>query len=311
MFLVVDEFSRYPFAFACSNMTSSTVIHCLGQLFCLFGHPQYVHSDRGSSFMSHDLKKYLSDRGIASSKSSPYHPTGNSQCERVNQTVWRTIKLLLHTYKQPESCWEVVLPEALHAVRSLLCTATNSTPHERFLGFERRSMFGRALPSWLIQPGPVLLRRFVRNKNNPLVEEVELLEANQSFAHVRFPSGRESSVSTTDLAPSPRQNVIEGTTETISTQPASAPTQLTTQPASTQPFTQPASVSNPPTTQSDFHKNSDNDCSNFPSTREQFEQFERYSNSSELETSSDSNLPRRSTRVKKFPTRYGNNIYDT
>ena len=169
-------------------------------------------------------------------------------------------------------------------------------------------MFGRALLSWLIQPGPVLLRRFVRNKNNPLVEEVELLEANQSFAHVRFPSGRESSVSTTDLAPSPQQNVIEGTTETISTQPASAPTQLTTQPASTQPFTQPASVSNPPTTQSDFHKNSDNDCSNFPSTREQFEQ---YSNSSELETSSDSNLPRRSTRVKKFPTRYGNNIYDT
>ena len=84
MFLVVDEFSRYPFAFACSNMTSSTVIHCLGQLFCLFGHPQYVHSDRGSSFMSHDLKKYLSDRGIASSKSSPYHPTGNSQWERVN-----------------------------------------------------------------------------------------------------------------------------------------------------------------------------------------------------------------------------------
>ena len=152
------------------------------------------------------------------------------------------------------------------------------------------------------------MRRFVRNKNKPLVEEVELLEANQSFAHVRFPSGRESSVSTTDLAPSPRQNVIEGTTETISTQPASAPTQLTTQPASTQPITQPASVSNPPTTQSDFHKNSDNDCSNFPSNREQFEQ---YSNSSELETSSDSNLPRRSTRVKKFPTRYGNNIYNT
>ena len=68
----------------------------------------------------------------------------------INQTVWRTVKLLLQTYNQPESCWEAVLPEALHAVRSLLCIATNTAPHERFLGLERRSMLGRVLPSWLI-----------------------------------------------------------------------------------------------------------------------------------------------------------------
>ena len=30
IFLVVDEFSRYPFDFECSNTTSSTVIDCLG-----------------------------------------------------------------------------------------------------------------------------------------------------------------------------------------------------------------------------------------------------------------------------------------
>ena len=113
-------------------MISSTVIHCLGQLFCFFVYPQYAHSDRDSSFMSLDRKQYLSDRGIASSRSSFYHPTRNSQCERINQTVWRTVKFLLQTYNQPESCWEAVLPEALHAVPSLLCTKTNTTPHERF-----------------------------------------------------------------------------------------------------------------------------------------------------------------------------------
>ena len=36
-----------------------------------------------------------------------------------------------------------------------------------------------------------------------MVEEVELLRANPSFAQVWFPSGRESSVSTNDLAPLP------------------------------------------------------------------------------------------------------------
>ena len=38
-------------------------------------------------------------------------------------------------------------------------------------------MIGRTLPSWLIQLGPVLLRHFVKNKNDPYVNEVELLEA--------------------------------------------------------------------------------------------------------------------------------------
>ena len=99
-----------------------------------------------------------------------------------------------------------MLPEALHSVRSLLCTTTNSTPHERFLGFDRRSMIGKALPSWLVQPGPVLLRRFVRNKNDPYVDEVKLLEANPNFAQVRFPDGRESTVSVSDLAPCPKTN---------------------------------------------------------------------------------------------------------
>ena len=75
----------------------------------------------------------------------------------------------------------------------------------------------------MIQPGPVLLRRFVRNKNGPLVEEVELLEANQSFAHVRFPSRRESSVCTSNPAPTPRKNVTEVSIETVPTPPTIQP----------------------------------------------------------------------------------------
>ena len=145
--------------------------------------------------MSAALKQYLLLRGIATSRSTPYHPQGNSQCERINQTLWRTVKLMLCDKGLSVQAWETVLPEALHSVRSLLCTATNATPHERFLPFDRRSMLGRSLSSWLIQPAPVMLRKFVRNKSEPPCEEVELLEANSTFAYVRFPDGKESSVS--------------------------------------------------------------------------------------------------------------------
>ena len=61
-----------------------------------------------------------------------------------------------------------------------------------------------SLPTWLMTPGPVFLRKFVRSsKGEPLLEEVELIESNPSYAHIRYPDGKESSVSLQDLAPCP------------------------------------------------------------------------------------------------------------
>ena len=95
-----------------------------------------------------------------------------------------------------------MLPDVLHSVRTLLCTSTNATPHERLFNFNRRSGTGTSLPSWLSEPGKVLLRRFVRqSKQEPLVDEVDLLEANPQYAHIKFPNGRETTVSVRDLAP--------------------------------------------------------------------------------------------------------------
>ena len=101
----------------------------------IFGLPLYVHSDRDSSFISRKLKQYLNDQGVTNSRSIPYHPTGNAQCERVNQTVWRTVKLMLRNLNLPEPLWKTELPQSLHAVGSLLYTTTNATPHKSFLNF--------------------------------------------------------------------------------------------------------------------------------------------------------------------------------
>jgi len=49
LFVLVDEYSRFPFAFSCQSMTAKTVISCLSTL---FGFPCYIHSDRGRSFVS-------------------------------------------------------------------------------------------------------------------------------------------------------------------------------------------------------------------------------------------------------------------
>ena len=201
LLVIIDEFSRFPFVYPCADLSSKSVINSCKSLFSVFGCPSSVHSDRGLAFTSREYNDFMLQNGIIVTHSTPYHPTGNSQCERANGTIWRAIKLSLDSQDLPEGCWEDVLPTALHSIRSLLCVATNSTPHERMFQFPRKSSSGYSLPTWLNTPNSkVLLRKHVRNKSDPLVDAVELLEANPSFAKVRFPDGRESTVSTGDLA---------------------------------------------------------------------------------------------------------------
>ena len=58
------------------------------------------------------------------------------------------------------------------------------------------------MPSWLCNPGPILMKLNVRNsKHDPLVDKVELLDANPQYAHVRLPNGKETTVSIKKLAP--------------------------------------------------------------------------------------------------------------
>ena len=74
----------------------------------------------------------------------------------------------------------------------------------------RRSTSGNSLPSWLLTPGPVYLKRNVRtSKYDPIVDEVELVDANPQYAHVHLPDGRESTVSLRQLAPVGEERQVE------------------------------------------------------------------------------------------------------
>ena len=199
---ITDEYTRFPFAYACKDMSANTIIQCLCQLFSLFGMPSYIHSDRGPAFLPAELQQFLQERGIACSRTTPYNPQGNGQVERLNGTLWKAITLKLNDEKLPVTHWEDVLTEALHSLRSLLCTATNETPHDRMFHHSRKSTQGTSLPTWLLSRGPVLMRKNVRNsKYEPVVEEVELLNCNPTYAHVRLPNGTEQTVSLRHLAP--------------------------------------------------------------------------------------------------------------
>jgi len=71
---IIDEYSRFPFVFSCPDMTALTVIDWLCKLISLFGMPAYIHSDRGSSFMSKKLREFFTSKGVACSRTTSYNP---------------------------------------------------------------------------------------------------------------------------------------------------------------------------------------------------------------------------------------------
>ena len=119
--------------------------------------PSYVHSDRGSAFLSEELRTFLTTQGISSSYTTSYNPRCNGQTEHYNGVVWKALNLATKSRNTPIERWEEVLPIVLHSLRLLLCTATNATPHERLFLYSRKSAFGMSVPTFLSSPGPVLL----------------------------------------------------------------------------------------------------------------------------------------------------------
>ena len=165
-------------------MATTTVIKCLTTL---FGLPACIHSDRRATFTSEELRTFPIGKGVATSRTTSFNPQGNGQVERYSGIIWKAILTCLNSKNLSVKHWQDVLPDALHSVRSLLCAATNDTPHEHFFGLPRRSSVGSFIASWLLQPGPVLIKRQVdSSKYDRLLDEVGLLQPNPYYALVRY-----------------------------------------------------------------------------------------------------------------------------
>ena len=75
------------------------------------------------------------------------------------------------------------------------------SPHEKLFNVSRKSNSRKSIPSRM-KAGPVYIRNRPKfSKGTPPVVEATRLHANPQYAHVRLPSGVETTVNIRDLSP--------------------------------------------------------------------------------------------------------------
>ena len=74
--------------------------------------------------MSDEYLRFFLNKGITTSLTTAYNPACNGQVENYIGTIWKAIIMALKTHGLLMACWQDILPDALHSLRTLLGMAT-------------------------------------------------------------------------------------------------------------------------------------------------------------------------------------------
>ena len=130
--VITDHFSRYAQAFPTKNQTARTTARIIYDHFVVhYGAPARLHSDQGRNFTSSVIRHLCELLGISKSRTTPYHPMGNGQCERFNSTLLSMLGTLDNSQK---SDWKSYVPSLVHAYNCTRSDATGFSPYYIMFG---------------------------------------------------------------------------------------------------------------------------------------------------------------------------------
>ena len=142
--VVTDHFTKYSQAYPTKNQTARTTAQVLfNNFFVHYGFPARLHSDQGRNFESKVIKELCVLGGIDKSRTTPYHPMGNGQCERFNRTL---LEMLGTLEPKQKSDWRSYVAPLVHVYNCTKHETTRFSPYFLLFGREPRMAIDLLLP---------------------------------------------------------------------------------------------------------------------------------------------------------------------
>lgn len=132
VFVAIDHFSKYIFLKPLKKATSQAIIQYIeSDIFHKFGVPQYVHSDNGKQFVSHQMSEVLKSYGIMHVKTAFYSPQANAS-ERTNREFLIKLRVLL---RDKQDKWDIHVSKIACILRSDYHEALKCSPYFCLYGY--------------------------------------------------------------------------------------------------------------------------------------------------------------------------------
>ena len=141
MFLViVDAHSKWIEVLPVSAANANQTIAKLRTVFAVFGIPETIVSDNGTTFVNELFESFTRMNGIKHIRVAPYHPASNGLAERAVQVFKRSMK------HYTDGDIETRLARFLLAYRRTPQSTTGVSPAELLMGRRLRSRLDRVFP---------------------------------------------------------------------------------------------------------------------------------------------------------------------
>ena len=148
----VDSFYRRVEAFPLHDQSAASVARVLhDEIFCRFGAPVSIVSDRGRNFLSKLCNVVCEIYKVFRHMTASYNPRANGCVERQNATIAQTLRMYID---KDQTNWHLLLPTVFMSIQSSNNTKTSGySPFKMLFGDEMRLPFDTTLvPSETLGP---------------------------------------------------------------------------------------------------------------------------------------------------------------